>query len=1819
MNPDALVGTAVDQVTITFDELINLGTFTPSAITLTGPGGTVAVNQPTLVSGTTYAIGFGSALAPGSYALVIAASVADLAGNEMDQTQNGVNGQAGNGFSGTFSIALPDLIVAPGSIVPPPSAVTGTTVPITFQITNQGTEPTYSVWQDVVILSQNPNLVSQYDGIDDGVLFNNNVVEAFPNVSLLNPGQSYTQNVSVALPISAQVDATDTWYVYVVPDGTGSHFEPHMAEASRTDKIARSAAFTVTLSPLPSLAVTTVIAPADSFSGQSITVGWTVANNGTVATSVDSWADAVYMSTSNSSLTGATLLGTFAHIGVLTAGGSYTNSQEVTLPLTMPGSPTVLLSGSYYFLVEADIAGLVYENPLTKNNLGATNNAKTVLPAGTPALTVSTVTPPPPALAGHDVSFSYTVVNDGLGGTEQSVWADSYYLSPTSTFSAGTSLLGQQQITGGLDAGADYTQTINVTLPLSISGVFYILVDTDSGDVNLEATADQSKKWGASAPFQVSNAPPELEVSSLSAPSAAVAGSAVLVNWTVANQGTGATAVGSWQDDLYADKNATLDASAVLLGTYTHNGVLTAGSSYTASELVTVPISFLGDFNLFVIANANGAVAETNTSNGTSAPAPITVSLQLPSTSQNGTVQQAEVAGLQVVSVTSSASAAPGANPTVSWTVVNDGPGTTDSNYWDDDIWISTNTTLGSGGTDIYLDTVQHTNPLADGASYSASATVTVPLTVPAGTYYFIVTTDRPVPPPADPNDPTANQGGNLVYGGNPANEQLAASAPTQVLNPPPADLAVSDIIVPATATSGQTLSVGWTVSNSGGSTGNVSITDAVWLSLDQVFDASADRCLGTATFSGTLATSGSYTQQPTSFQLPAGLAGNYYVFVQTNSNGSVYELNTANGTAYAPQPVQINVPPLAELSAGTVTIPATALAGKTMDVTYTVTDLAGSSAANGSWTDAVYLSTSQTGTDNDVLLGQIPNPMSLAPGASYTVSNWPVQIPGMAPGAYYVLVRTNVLDNLPESTTANNLGASATTVAIDAQPLATPTNGTPTSVTGNLTTGQSDYYKVVMTAGQTLRLNFTTSTVNSLDELYVSQGTMPTRGQYDYRFPSAGPNQQITVPLTQAGAYYILAYGGAGQPSGGESYTLTASLVPFSIQTVAPATVGAGQATVEIDGAQFNSNTIFQLLVPGGTPITAQAVQLQDSTVAFATFNLTGVAPGSYDLQAANGSTTTTLTLGLTVAAMAPPTLQTYLTVPDGVLPGPSGALPGHEGTVTVNYVNQGNTDAVAPLFQLSATHAELELADYTSFTANPVWFLGTSSTGPAGILRPGESGQVTITFLATGADRQIIDFNLQTAADSQTIDWSSQEGALQPATIPDAAWPAVFANFVANVGTTVGSFHAALAADATDLSQLGQPAYDMLTLMSLEIAKADAAYPVQTPIATITDDTLGGLTFQRSFQQSIAGRYTSGMLGFGWTTNWDISASADANGNVTVLNNGAVLYYALQTNGTYVPANGEGEGSVLTFANNAYQLVEANGTIIQFNPNGTLAFVQDANGYTVTASYAMDGRLATLTDSNGDQFTLSYNSQGLLSQLTDSSGATVIYGYDPTGQFLTTVTNSGTTSYSYVTGLTVARDNALASIASSSSATVTFTYNADGVLTAASNGGPGTLSGLPGMGGPPVLPVIPLVLSATNTTPIIEPTDPNCIVNPTGTGPAAFYVPAAAPLNYTIDFLNTGGAPAQVVEITEQLDSNLDWSTFQTGTMTLDGVQYDVLIDGAEHYTLANGTTLDVISDLDLENGLATWVFAADEPNDEPSSDITIGALRSGRWRLC
>ena len=309
------------------------------------------------------------------------------------------------------------------------------------------------------------------------------------------------------------------------------------------------------------------------------------------------------------------------------------------------------------------------------------------------------------------------------------------------------------------------------------------------------------------------------------------------------------------------------------------------------------------------------------------------------------------------------------------------------------------------------------------------------------------------------------------------------------------------------------------------------------------------------------------------------------------------------------------------DLVAGTVTIPPNAVPGENITVAYQVTNN-GANPADGAWTDSLYLSTTQTWSASDPLLGTVQEDQDLAAGASYTGA-LTTPLPGVDPGSYYVIVRTNILDTIPETTLSNNLSASLTQTSISVPAL---TLGVASP--GTLGDQQSAFYQVTVGAGQTLEINFTSSEADSLNELYVSYGSMPSRGSADYSFTALGADQEITVPATQAGVYYILAYGN-DVPSSPETYSITAALVPFAVQAVVPAQVGnAGDSTLEIQGAQFDRDTSFELVGPGGQIVPATAVDVTDAATAYVTFDLTGAAQGAYGVEAVS-STGATSELG--------------------------------------------------------------------------------------------------------------------------------------------------------------------------------------------------------------------------------------------------------------------------------------------------------------------------------------------------------------------------------------------------------------------------------------------------------------------------------------------------------------------------------------------------------------------------------------------------------------
>jgi RHS repeat-associated protein len=642
-----------------------------------------------------------------------------------------------------------------------------------------------------------------------------------------------------------------------------------------------------------------------------------------------------------------------------------------------------------------------------------------------------------------------------------------------------------------------------------------------------------------------------------------------------------------------------------------------------------------------------------------------------------------------------------------------------------------------------------------------------------------------------------------------------------------------------------------------------------------------------------------------------------------------------------------------------------------------------------------------------------------------------------------------------------------------------TPHQGT---LSGN---GQEQLFTVTLASPAALSIALTDSNAQDQNELYVYKGQAPTRVAFQYSANGVGANQSLAL-AAQAGTYYILVYNNLVNAPGSH-YTLDVEAPAFAWTGLTPGKVSRDEVVnvfaTGIFPLAYQSSTAYQIqfISAGGTVFPSTPLYLAPTSLGFHPGAILPSGNSQPSLSAslpANSLPAGTYSVKIIDSAGHSQTMPNALTSIQGgtgilhteiIVPNPVGY---HQPTTLyVQYTNTGTAPMAPPLLVLTATQKGQEGAflsldptlaglGYTSDNtpagfSQAVQFVANGSV--PGILEPGETETVPIYdggWLHSQWDfsRPPIIFSVGQldTTNSTTIDWSSMEASMRPGTINTTAWNAIFPVLTANLGSTWGQYLQTLDNDAYYLASLGESTDNLNDLLAFEIEKANAGYIGHT-LVSVSPDALPApglpLTFQQSFQGSISGRYTKGILGLGWTTTWDIAATTMTNGDVVIENDGIPTYFTLKPDGTFAPQAGD-EATKLTETSGALRLVLADSTTYQFNANGSLDYVEDTHGNRISANYNAQGLLSSLTQSNGEFFQLEYNSSGLLSSLTDSNGKTEIYLYD-SSQHLNSYSDAyGTTTYSYITGQSAAQDNALSEIAYANATDIFFGYDTQGRL---------------------------------------------------------------------------------------------------------------------------------------------------------------------------
>jgi|GEM_PF-2939345 len=1117
----------------------------------------------------------------------------------------------------------PDLVVT--NVTAPGTSYSGRNVEINWTVKNTGVGPT-SVpdWQDYIYI--------QPDSI-----FNPNAADEIghsANVSALNINESYVGKLEVTLPEGI----AGKFYIFVYTDKTNNQ-----AELSNDNNVKRSASIMISMTPPPDLTVSSFIIPKQTYNGKKVPVNFTIKNKGAGPTVTSSWYDFLYLSQDTIVDSKAIYLAGFHHQGILKKDSSYTIQDSVKIPNNA--------FGKYFLILVCDKYNDVYEYSAESNNTRVSDSMQ-VLVVATPDLAVQSITHPVTANSGSKIKVEWKVKNQGLSETFESGWYDRLYLSKSATLDEKSApVLATVHHGGAVDVDSFYTIVDSFTIPNGLSGDYYLFVKTDFDNRVFEYTYDDNNLLKSSKNINITLTPwADLQVTTVTVQQNPIAGQPVQVTYQVKNAGTGSVISKNWSDRIYISTNPVWSpANALMLAEIKSEGSLKGQEVYSKSANVMLPSNLASVQYIHIVADYTNTIFEnTAEDNNTLSSSKLDIKSYPPA---DYTVQ--------TIIVPSSANS--GRQIQIEWSVKNVGNVTPLATSWFDNVYYSADNQYSS--SDILLGSFQNSNALRPGSAYTRSEKITIPGEA-SGTNYIIVITDAK----------------NQINDSDPVNNQKLSSG-IAVTSLPAPDLQLFTLTTPAEAYANQPINIQWTTKNNGpGNTQSLTWTDIIYISQDTIID-NYDKQLGSVQKSVTLSSGASYSEVQDAL-LPNYIAGKYYIILKTDAKNEVYEKTKEyNNIRY--KAFNIISSPIVDLAVNNIVVPLSAQTGDEITITYTLKNLSANT-AQGLITDAVYISADNKWEVTDPMLALNTGYVSILPGTSASMalkfsSDNPVladaegnvtgTVPGILQGSYYIIVKTNIKKNLPEVIDSNNTRASAQKMNIVLPELVLGV-----SKNSFVTSSEQQFYKIQnVTAGKTLKITLKSSLTSANSEVFVKLNTPPNAGDYDFSSSVPGPDQEIIIPETYNGTYYVFVRDRSLRYSDSTHFQILADYVNFSISRISPLRGGnTGEVTISVYGARFDQDCIISLVNKSGkSPVTIQKM-FKDASFMEATFDMTGsdLALGTYDVfvKRKDGSEVI-LKDGFTLDQGTP------MEVAVGYSP-PSAILRGGAGNISLSFQNSSNID---------------------------------------------------------------------------------------------------------------------------------------------------------------------------------------------------------------------------------------------------------------------------------------------------------------------------------------------------------------------------------------------------------------------------------------------------------------------------------------------------------------------------------------------------------------
>ena len=1017
---------------------------------------------------------------------------------------------------------LPDLHV---TSVTHSAPVANQPMTVTWTVKNdgEGATPQGVTWNDYIWLVSDVD-VRLYDP-------NDRLLATIDNLQGLNPGESYTNSVTINLPedfignyyLFVFTDQVDAYSINFSPTGgvapdpytpsvTGTpypyltgyvHHGGNLPETNENDNFFYKT-INILPPPSPDLVVTHISHPINAFSNSDITVGWTVTNAGQAIVS-PKWYDKVYIQMGNEfNMAEALLLATVPHFaGFDTVNRVYVPGSSdghgggwVDFPVVL-GSPLevdssysasatvhipIQYSGTYNIFVVTDANEAIYESIYEGNNVGMSQQTIEVVMSPLADLTVTSVSIPSPVSPRCSYPVSWTVTNAGAAATERASWIDALYLSTTPTYDASTAIFLKNETHNGvigIDSG--YTVNTTITMPTPLSGPYYLIVRTDYQDVIFEYLNEDNNTGASTTPAQVLL--PDLIVSSVQFENSLSVGDTLHIQAYIKNVGQGIA---------YGYVNTRFNTG----GTWIDKGLqcnLAPGDSALVTCLLKQPCVSTTQGEL-IIQSANVYQMQESNENNNNKTIPFTINRP----------------DLTATAINFADTGWSGTTLPVSFNLSNTGSVAVNDSV-ELAMYISTSSTSYTATAANRVMNSRDLLYIASDSSILLNKNITLPNGI-QGDYYLHLVLDV----------------ANIVCESNELNNVVHSTSPIHVNLSPYPDLIVRNLVVPDTLSVGQTVPFEFNLINQGIAAAQGNLMTKIFMSLGSTYNSAPLVEVASLQQTVNIAVDDTLPVIVSGMIPTNSSAGFYYFYAVTDYTNALYEHTGENNNTVRSSLTFVQLYPL-DLQIDSISGPSSVDWGQRVTYTMTVTNNTLVSTSAQQWVDHLYIT--EDGAIRVNMSHEDQNhSQPLLPGESYQV-NFEVTIPYGSPSTLYLVGICDFNRSNPDINLVNNQLVKPITVN------AVPTPDLQVSdvdVIGDVVSGQPFHLAYTVTNvsetpvalqrwADRISLSYVASLNSTSQQLLLTSQEMALPSGGSYR-----DTVEVTIPLPNSGMRYLLVQANA-------------------------------------------------------------------------------------------------------------------------------------------------------------------------------------------------------------------------------------------------------------------------------------------------------------------------------------------------------------------------------------------------------------------------------------------------------------------------------------------------------------------------------------------------------------------------------------------------------------------------------------------------------------------------------------------------------------------